>query len=247
MLEYIRAENYSIPIQCGLYPPPPYFYNNIRSLNIGFRCPIDIKRKFIPHELKPIGELDNFTIIEYPESTIGPYNEVVVSLSCQYKDKPGTYLVNLYVDSDIAFAAGREIWGYPKKMAEIKLSVIKDNIITGSLKRREITLFDTEVELDTKIIDVNFNKLNEMKTPTYTLKIIPDVADNKAPLIRQLTVNYSNIRSFFRMQKIKKINFINFEYSKYDILYDYLNDAERDLGGNYYENCMELTNGEVVN
>lgn len=133
MFEYKRSENYSIPFQCGLYPPPPYYYDDIRSLNIAFRCPLEIKRNFIPPELEPSEELDSFNIIEYPESTIGSYNEIVVVLSCKYEDTPGSYLVNLYVDSDVAFAAGREIWGYPKKMADIKLSQIKENIISGSL------------------------------------------------------------------------------------------------------------------
>jgi acetoacetate decarboxylase len=246
MIDYKRSENYSIPFQCGLYPPPPYYYNNVRSLNIGFRCPLDIKRKFIPHELKPNEELDTFIIVEYPESTIGPYFEVVVVLSCKYKDKPGSYLANLYVDSDAAFAAGREIWGYPKKMAEIKLSSIKENIITGSLTRKEITIFDTEVELDTNVVEVDFEKLNEMKAPVYTLKIIPDVTDNDNPLIRQLTVNYNNYSSFLRSRVIKKINFINSRYSKYDILHDYLKDAEKQIGGSFIEYCMVLTNGEVV-
>lgn len=196
--------------------------------------------------MEPSEELDSFNIIEYPESTIGSYNEVVVVLSCKYKGRSGSYLVNLYVDSDVAFAAGREIWGYPKKMAEIQLSQIKKNIISGSLTRNKITLFDTEVELDTNVREIDFNSLNEAKAPTYTLKIIPDVADNNNPLIRQLTVNINNIRSYFRSRKIKKINFINCKYSKYDILYDYLDTAEKNIGGNYFEYCMTLTTGEVV-
>lgn len=246
MYEYKRSENYSIPFQCGLYPPPPYYYNNIRSLNIRFRCPLDIKQKFIPQELKPIEEPDTFIIVEYPESTIGPYFEVVVVFSCKYKDNLGSYLVNLYVDSDVAFAAGREIWGYPKKMAEIELSEIKNNIISGSLTRKGITLFDTEVELETKVNEFDIDKLKEMRAPVYTLKIIPDVAVNRNPLIRQLTVNYDDFRNFFKTRNIKKINFINCRYSKYDILYDYLKDAEKNIGGYYLEHCMVLTNGEVV-
>jgi acetoacetate decarboxylase len=246
MFEYKRSENYSIPFQCGLYPPPPYYYNNIRALNIRFRCPIDIKQKFLPYELKPTQNPDAFIIIEYPESTIGSYNEVIIVLSCKYKDKPGSYLANLYVDDDVAFAAGREIWGYPKKMGKIKLSHVVDNTISGSLSRKGIELFDTEVELDKNVTQVDFNQLNENKSPAYTLKLIPDVADNKKPLIRQLTVNYDNFTKFFRSREIKKINFFNYAYSKYDILHDILKDAEENIGGSYNEYCMVLTNGEVV-
>ena len=50
---------------------------------------MDIKQKFLPSELKPTQNPDTFIIIEYPESTIGSYNEVIIVLSCKYKDKPG--------------------------------------------------------------------------------------------------------------------------------------------------------------
>ena len=41
-------------------------------------------------------------------------------LVCKYKGEVGVYILAMHVDNDMAMALGREMFGYPKKMAEIK-------------------------------------------------------------------------------------------------------------------------------
>lgn len=57
----------------------------------------------------------------YPESTLGPYQEVVQFLACGYQTRSVRFATHLYVTSDVAMAAGREMGGYPKKIARIRI------------------------------------------------------------------------------------------------------------------------------
>lgn len=51
----------------------------------------------------------------------GPYNELTLAVPSTFEDRVGQYCVILYVDKDSAIAAGREIWGFPKKYARISV------------------------------------------------------------------------------------------------------------------------------
>jgi acetoacetate decarboxylase len=47
--------------------------------------------------------------------------EVIVSISVLHKGQPYAYITAIYVDNDAALLAGRELGGYPKKMAQITM------------------------------------------------------------------------------------------------------------------------------
>ena len=56
----------------------------------------------------------------YPSSNLGPYDEVVLFLDVIFKGRPFQFAAFLYVTTDAAMAAGREMGGYPKKIARIE-------------------------------------------------------------------------------------------------------------------------------
>ena len=56
----------------------------------------------------------------YPSSNLGPYDEVVLYLDVMFKGRPFQFAAFLYVTTDAAMAAGREMGGYPKKIARIE-------------------------------------------------------------------------------------------------------------------------------
>ncbi len=58
----------------------------------------------------------------YPESTLGPYSEVVLFLDAVYQKRKVKYGAHLYVTTDVAMAAGREMGEFSKKIAAIDMS-----------------------------------------------------------------------------------------------------------------------------
>ncbi|MFX1344599.1 MAG: acetoacetate decarboxylase family protein [Promethearchaeota archaeon] len=245
MIENNQNVDYSMPRQCGLYPPPPIEYKKARALALVFQCVPNKKKFYLPKELKSIeGSLDTLLILEYPDTSIGPYNEALLILSCTYQNKPGVFIYSIYVDDDVALAAGREIWGIPKKIAEISLSKIKKNKINGTVSRKGKKIFDASAEILDSEPGLNPRDMFE-SLPFYNLKIIPDVADNTKPALRQLTETSITIEKVYT-QNGALVNYLKSQKSQYDISYEVLEGAVKDLGGFYAEYDFILPNGKIL-
>ena len=244
MSDYKQQIDYSMPRQCGLYPPPPYIYHNMRAILAIVQCKPGIKEKYLPPEFEPIDYgIDIVFVTEYPESSLGPYNEALVLLNCSYKGNPGAYVFNIYVDSEEALTAGREIYGYPKKMCDIKLSPIQDNKVRGTLTRKGITFLDIEVDLLDRAPGMDPSVMIS-NMPLYNLKIIPDVLDNTKPQVRQLT---ETILSWDVHKKLgATTSYLKTEYSKFDICHEVLEGAKTNMGAFYVECDQTLPNGRSL-
>ena len=83
-------------------------------------------------------------------------------------------------------AGGREIWGFPKKLAKPKLFV-EDNVLVGFLDYGSIRIATATMGYKQYEIDKN-EVLEAMKKPVFSLKNIPGV-DGK-PQVNQLTKTY---------------------------------------------------------
>ncbi len=239
-----RQIDYSMPRQNGLFPPPPYHYPHMRALIIVLTIAPGVKEKFLPPELKSIENgLDSIFISEYPDSTVGPYNENLVLLQCEYKGEPGSFVFNIYVDDDSALTAGREIWGYPKKMCNITLSPIKNKKVRGTLTRKGVTFLDIEADILDNPPGMDPKGMIE-GMPLYNVKLIPDIADNTKPALRQITVTNMKYGQFYQ-QYAAKVNYIKTVFSKFDTCHEVLNGAQC-LDGFYVECDQILPNGRVL-
>lgn len=111
----------------------------------------------------------------YERSTLGPYGEVVLGINTKYKDEDMLYVPYLYLDEVAPIVAGREIWGYPKKMAYIEKSQSYDMWSMFVERPKGIRLASavfTESEILSPIPDGTVMKI-------ASLKAIPNVEDNK--------------------------------------------------------------------
>ncbi|MHA1986622.1 MAG: acetoacetate decarboxylase family protein [Promethearchaeota archaeon] len=236
---------YSMPRQHGLYPPPPILYYDARVVALFIQCAPNIKKHYLPPELKPIeNSFDMFLILEYPNTSIGPYNEAVLLLSSTYKEKPGVFVFSIYVNDDVALTAGREIWGIPKKLAEINLSQIKKNKIRGTVVRRGTKLFDINVDILESEPGLNPKKMFE-DLPFYNLKLIPDIANNAKPALRQLTETSLKIEKVHK-QNAAFPNYLKSYSSQLDISHELIKEAIKDLGGFYAVYDSILPNGKIL-
>ncbi len=141
----------SMPISASLYPEPPYYYTNAEMVSILFSVDRDQVADIVPAPLKMSKSPWVFAFVAwYPETTIGPYFEAATLIQTRLKTEDGTkfeglYCNSMFVDSDHALAAGREIWGYPKKFAE--MSVKKEgNKVVGLLRRKNIDVMKITIE-----------------------------------------------------------------------------------------------------
>ena len=85
--------------------------------------------------------------------SLGPYNEVFQGIPCLYKSQRCAYCPSIYVDSDEALTAGRELLGYPKKMAAITLNSSGAQF-TGIMERRGVRVVSISFKQENKLFSV---------------------------------------------------------------------------------------------
>lgn len=86
-------------------------------------------------------------IADYPETTFGSvYREAAVLLHAADAKGPALHCPWMVVDDDTALILGREVLGFPKKMAEIALDVRGDSV-TGSVRRKGAEVMRIEAQL----------------------------------------------------------------------------------------------------
>jgi len=189
-----------MPASNPLYPPLPHFFSGY-TLSIVYESDPKVIRELLPEPLEP--DPRNLVVINAQDlrwSYCGPVSEGGVWLLARYKDIKGAYMPFMYMDSDIALAAGREVLGYPKKFAKISLisggralgstQEIDDvggakEILTGTVSRGGINIYKINMALTEKSNTDELIPGFSLGEGSIFLKIIPDV-DGK-PLIQQLT------------------------------------------------------------
>jgi len=131
----LEKMGYSMPVDSPAYQAPPYHYRNAQAIAIKFETDLDAALEALPAPLQLIEPATaNLSFYWYPFTTFGPYHEVILRLYAQHEGKPLTYVQQIFVDTEPPMLAGREIWGFPKKLATIGLTRDRDMIL-GTLER----------------------------------------------------------------------------------------------------------------
>ena len=121
-------------------------YEDIDYVCITFATDADKAAALIPKELQlvalplPGQSAANLTFAKYRGCSLGPYMEVIVSIPVLHKGNVYGFITGIYVDNDAALLAGRELGGYPKKMAQITMrnygSLFLSQMSRGSIMRK---------------------------------------------------------------------------------------------------------------
>ena len=101
---------YSMPVDAPAYQRPPFYYKGARSITVAFETDPDAALEAIPAPLalsEPATAVLSF--YEYPWTTLGPYNEAILSLLVEHKGRPLTYIQQIMVTTEPPMLAGREI------------------------------------------------------------------------------------------------------------------------------------------
>jgi acetoacetate decarboxylase len=147
-------EGIGTPLLSPTYPGPPYHYEDAKIFLALFTPTEESIRAMLPAPLKPSQmPLAGLMFGEQPCKEAGTFMEAGLLIQCLFdnpetkEEEVGVYFAYNYVDTDVAQAAGREIWGYPRKRADISLDW-KGDTLTGTAKRDGVTLLKATCTLD---------------------------------------------------------------------------------------------------
>ena len=86
-----------------------------------------------PEPLEVAEPVVKYEFIRMPDSTgFGDYTETGQVIPVRFKGEEGVYVHSMYLDDEGPIAGGRELWGFPKKLASPKIAVESD-VLVGTL------------------------------------------------------------------------------------------------------------------
>ena len=175
-IDEIRKNAYGMPYMSPAFSKGPYQMFNREFFIISYRTDPEAFRKALPEPLTFKDPIVNYEFIRMPDCSggFGDYTESGQIMSIVDQDgNAGGYSNYLYLNGASPTLGGRELWGFPKKIAEPKLRVESDALVGtldyGSIRVATGTMGYKYSPMDT---DVEAKKL--MTTPNYLLKIIPN-------------------------------------------------------------------------
>jgi acetoacetate decarboxylase len=149
----------------------------------------EIIEKLLPPPLKPASRpMANAFVATYPKTNFGvSYNEAALFLSCEFEGVEGGYCLSMPVTSDMALVAGREVFGYPKKIAEVYFNREK-RLVEGWVERHGTRYFEVKAKLNGRPNSSDFIELvtertgggvgNEFPIVCYNYKHFPSPDGN---------------------------------------------------------------------
>jgi len=170
---YEVEDGNNVPVHSPLIPTPfvPYQCSNNRAVAVYSKVDPEVIKKYL--EKTPFEYVDNtvmFYIQDFTNTDRCSFWDCGVVVSAKYKDIYGGYFIYEYENEDYAIAAGRELWGYPKKYAEINLVEHTDKIVATAVKNG-IEIIRMELDKNTLCTD---QKPDTKLIPHLLLHTVPN-------------------------------------------------------------------------
>lgn len=183
----VRDRAFAMPLHSPAFPRGPYRFVNREYLIISYRTDPEALRKLIPAPLELAEPVVKFEFIAMPDSTgFGHYCESGQVIPVRFGKETGGFVLSMYLNDHPPIAAGRELWGFPKKWGQPELRVHTDTLV-GTLDYSDFRIATGTMGFKHQALDAAKVKAS-MATPSYLLKIVPHV--DGSPRICEL-VSYS--------------------------------------------------------
>ncbi|MGQ0564918.1 MAG: acetoacetate decarboxylase [Gemmobacter sp.] len=168
------ARAYAMPLTNPAYPPGPYRFFDREYVVITYRTDMDALRAVVPEPLELTEPLVKYEFIRMPDSTgFGDYTESGQVIPVRFEGQEGVYVHAMYLDDDAPIAGGREIWGFPKKLASPKLSH-EGEVLVGTLHYGSVLCATATMGYKHRAVPLDEVR-HAMAKPNFLVKIIPHV------------------------------------------------------------------------
>src|SRR5690242_9534711 len=165
---------YAMPLTNPSFPPGPYRFFDREYIIITYRTTREALEAVVPAPLEIAEPLVKYEFIRMPDSTgFGDYTESGQVIPVRYAGEDGVYVHSMYLDDDAPIVGGRELWGFPKKLAQPKICH-EGEVITGTLHYGKTLCALATMGYKHRAADKEA-ALASLRKPNFLLKIIPHV------------------------------------------------------------------------
>jgi acetoacetate decarboxylase len=173
-IDDIKRRAFAMPLTSPSYPPGPYRFVDREFFTVTYRTDPAALRAVVPEPLQVVDPVVKYEFIRMPDSTgFGDYTESGQVIPVEFEGQRGGYVHAMFLNDDAPIAGGREIWGFPKKLAEPSLTVEKDTLL-GTLDYGPVRIATGTMGYKHRALDLDEVR-TALEAPSFLLKIIPDV------------------------------------------------------------------------
>ena len=170
----LLEQAYAMPLVGPAYAKPPYRFVDREFIIITYRTDPAALERLVPAPLKIVEPIVKYEFIKMPDSSgLGSYTESGQVIPVTLDGVAGGYTHAMYLDNLPGIAAGRELLGFPKTLAQPKLEVRSDTLV-GTLDYNGVRVATATMGYKYQALDTEEVR-RSLDGPGYLLKIIPHV------------------------------------------------------------------------
>jgi acetoacetate decarboxylase len=170
----VKKRAFAMPLTSPAFPPGPYRFINREFFIITYHTDSDALKEVIPAPLEMTEPIVKFEFIRMPDSTgFGDYTESGQVIPVSLRGERGGYVHAMYLNDHPPIAGGRELWGFPKKLASPEMRVEKDTL-GGVLRYGPVPIAVATMGFKHRTLALE-PILASLSEPNFLLKIIPHV------------------------------------------------------------------------
>ena len=145
-------------------------FTGARMMGVLFETRSPVTARLLPPPLEQADAPGGLIFIaEYPNTNLGPgYKEGALFIRCKYRGESGSYCLSMPITNEARMHNGRDVFGFPKKMAHIHLEK-KDRRAHGWVERQGIRFVEIEATLTDTIPEL------PPMGPTFLFKAMPKI------------------------------------------------------------------------
>lgn len=174
-----------------------FAFYDAEMLTVYFETTPEVVKRLLPPPLKPaMFPIGAAFVANYPKTNFGvSYLESALFLLAEYNGEEGAYCLAMPVTDDMAMIGGREVFGYPKKMANIHMKRDGEKV-EGWTERHKTRFFEVKAKLTGRFNDEAAQNMimermaSNMDMVVYNFKYFPapggDGFDYNPRLIREV-------------------------------------------------------------
>src|SRR5919206_5232910 len=173
-IDDVRRTAYSMPLTNPSFPPGPYRFFNREYFIITYKTDPEALAAVVPEPLEVHEPIVKYEFIRMPDSTgFGDYTETGQVIPVKFRGRKGGYSHCMFLNDEPPIAGGRELWGFPKKLANPSLRTEIDMLV-GTLDYGPVRVATATMGYKHKQADPAAIKA-ALSAPNFLLKIIPHV------------------------------------------------------------------------
>jgi acetoacetate decarboxylase len=183
----VRERAFAMPLTSPAFLRGPYRFCQREYLIIEYRTDLDKLQAVVPEPLEVYEPIVKYEFIRMPDSTgFGDYTETGQVIPVSFRDRKGSCSHCMFLNDDPPIAGGRELWGFPKKLAQPSLRAEIDTLV-GTLNYGPVCVATGTMGYKHKPAD-HAAIMAALEAPNFLLKIIPHV--DGTPWICELVEYY---------------------------------------------------------